>query len=54
VASVAISVSSPHRADAFEGCRYAIERIKVEVPIWKKEFTTSGPVWLEGPQARKT
>ena len=53
-ASVAISVSSPRRADAFEGCRYAIERIKVDVPIWKKEFTTSGQVWLEGPQARTT
>jgi molybdopterin synthase catalytic subunit len=49
---VAISVSSPRRANAFEGCLYTIERIKVDVPIWKKEFTTSGQVWLEGPQAR--
>ncbi|MBO0837528.1 MAG: molybdopterin converting factor subunit 1 [Actinobacteria bacterium] len=51
-ASVAISVSSPNRAAAFEACRYAIEQIKVDVPIWKKEHTRSGQVWLEGPQAK--
>lgn len=51
-ASVVISVSSAHRADAFEGCRYAIETIKTSVPIWKKEFASSGEVWIEGPAAR--
>jgi molybdopterin synthase catalytic subunit len=50
--SVVISVSAPRRADAFEGCRHAIERLKESVPIWKKEFARSGAVWLEGPQAR--
>jgi len=31
--------------------RHAIERLKVTVPIWKKEFARSGAVWLEGPAA---
>ncbi|MDQ2732624.1 MAG: molybdenum cofactor biosynthesis protein MoaE [Armatimonadota bacterium] len=45
--SVAIAVASPHRAAAFEACRYAIERIKAEVPIWKKEFYSDGAAWIE-------
>ncbi len=45
-ASVAIAVSAPHRADAFEGCRHAIERLKAEVPIWKKEIRKDGSVWV--------
>jgi molybdopterin converting factor subunit 1 len=44
--SVAISVSSPHRDAAFEACRYAIERIKEIVPIWKKEHYANGAVWI--------
>jgi molybdopterin synthase catalytic subunit len=51
-ASVVIAVSSPRRPEAFAACRHAIERLKESVPIWKKEFTTSGAVWLEGPEAR--
>lgn len=51
-ASVVIAVSSPRRPEAFAGCRHAIERLKESVPIWKKEFTSSGAVWLEGPEAR--
>ena len=39
--SVAIAVSSEHRAEAFEAGRYAIDRIKSEVPIWKKEITAA-------------
>jgi molybdopterin synthase catalytic subunit len=35
--SVAVAVSSPHRAEAFEACRHAIDRLKELVPIWKKE-----------------
>ena len=47
--SVAVAVSSEHRAEAFEAGRYAIDRIKTEVPIWKKEVTNDkGPVWAEG------
>ncbi|MEM7675683.1 MAG: molybdenum cofactor biosynthesis protein MoaE [Myxococcota bacterium] len=45
-ASVVIAVSSPHRADAFDACRYSIERLKEDVPIWKKEFRTDGSVWV--------
>jgi molybdopterin synthase catalytic subunit len=40
--SVAIAVSCPHRADAFEACRYAIDRVKELVPIWKQEQAPSG------------
>jgi len=45
-ASVVISVASPHRDAAFEACRYAIERIKQIVPIWKKEHYADGATWL--------
>jgi molybdopterin converting factor subunit 1 len=44
--SVGIAVSSAHRAEAFEACRYAIERIKQIVPIWKKEFYADGETWI--------
>lgn len=50
-ASVAIAAASPHRADAFAACRYAIERIKQIVPIWKHEFFEGGDVWIEGATA---
>jgi molybdopterin synthase catalytic subunit len=48
-ASVAVAVASPHRAEAFEACRFAIDTLKKSVPIWKKEFYVDGAVWLEGP-----
>ncbi len=50
-ASVAIATASPHRADAFSACRYAIERIKQIAPIWKHEFFEGGDVWIEGATA---
>jgi molybdopterin synthase catalytic subunit len=50
-ASVAIVAASPHRADAFSACRYAIERIKQIVPIWKHEYFEGGDVWIEGATA---
>ena len=50
-ASVAIAAASPHRADAFAACRYAIERIKQIAPIWKHEFFEGGDVWIEGATA---
>jgi molybdopterin synthase catalytic subunit len=49
--SVLIAVSSPHRAEAFEACRYAIDRLKEIVPIWKKEVGENGEEWVEGPGA---
>jgi len=52
--SVAIAVSSEHRAEAFEAGRYAIDRIKTEVPIWKKEMTADkGSIWAEGTQVSR-
>jgi molybdopterin synthase catalytic subunit len=50
-ASVAIAAASPHRADAFATCRYAIERVKQIVPIWKHEYFEGGDVWIEGATA---
>ncbi|MGE0815123.1 MAG: molybdenum cofactor biosynthesis protein MoaE [Vicinamibacterales bacterium] len=50
-ASVVIAVATPHRADAFAACRYAIERIKQVVPIWKHEHFEGGEVWIEGATA---
>jgi molybdopterin synthase catalytic subunit len=46
--SVAILVTSAHRRAAFEACRYAIDRLKRTVPIWKKEYFEDGAVWAEG------
>ena len=50
-ASVAIAAASPHRAEAFAGCRYAIERVKQIAPIWKREHFEGGDVWVEGATA---
>jgi len=47
--SVLIAVGSPHRRQAFEACRYAIDRLKERVPIWKKEVGEDGESWIEGP-----
>jgi molybdopterin synthase catalytic subunit len=44
--AVAIAVSAPHRAEAFAACREAIERLKKEVPIWKKEVGEDGEEWV--------
>jgi molybdopterin synthase catalytic subunit len=47
--SVAIAVSSPHRAEAFDASRYVIEEIKKRLPIWKKEHYADGArEWVEG------
>jgi len=48
--AVVIAASAPHRAEAFEACRAAIERLKEDVPIWKKEVAESGASWIgQGP-----
>lgn len=44
--AVVIAVSTPHRNDAYEANRYAIERIKEIVPIWKKEHWEDGEEWM--------
>ena len=46
--SIAIAVSAPHRAAAFDACRFAIDTFKRIVPIWKKEHFRDGEVWAEG------
>ena len=51
--SVAIAVSSPHRAEAYEASRYVIEEIKKRLPIWKKERYLEGDeAWVEGTVPR--
>jgi molybdopterin synthase catalytic subunit len=47
--AVVIAVSCPHRAEAFEACRYVIDRLKEIVPIWKKEHGEGGEIWVGGP-----
>jgi molybdopterin synthase catalytic subunit len=46
--SVLIAVASPHRASAFDACRWLIDTLKRTVPIWKKEYFEDGAVWAEG------
>ena len=46
--SVAIIVTSAHRRAAFDACKFAIDRLKEIVPIWKKEYFEDGSVWAEG------
>jgi molybdopterin synthase catalytic subunit len=45
--AVGIAAASAHRDASFKACRYAIDRIKQIVPIWKKEFGEDGAVWVE-------
>ena len=47
--SVAIAVSTPHRAEAYDASRYVIEEIKKRLPVWKKEhYTDGGSEWVAG------
>jgi molybdopterin synthase catalytic subunit len=57
--SVFIAVSAPHRGAAFDACRFAIDTLKKNVPIWKKEYFADGAVWADGelppaPPSQKT
>lgn len=45
--AVVIAVAAPHRAEAFEACRFAIDTLKRTVPIWKKEVATDGEYWVD-------
>ena len=50
--SVIVAVTAAHRADAFDGAREAIDRIKAEAPIWKREVESDGTArWVEGEAA---
>lgn len=46
--SVLIAVASAHRGAAFEACRWLIDTLKKQVPIWKKETFVDGAVWADG------
>lgn len=46
--SVAVAVAAPHRAAAFDACRFVIDELKRTVPIWKREAFAGGEVWIEG------
>ena len=47
--AVVVAAACPHRAEAFEACRYIIDRLKEVVPIGKKEHGEGGQVWVGGP-----
>lgn len=44
--AVVIAAATPHRAEAFRACEHAIDRIKAEAPIWKKEVFEDGEIWV--------
>lgn len=46
--SIMIGVSSEHRQEAFEACKYVINNMKTRVPIWKKEISEESQKWVEG------
>jgi molybdopterin synthase catalytic subunit len=53
-ASVAVAVSSEHRGEAFEACRYAIDTIKRSLPVWKKEKWKGGRGdWVKGTRIER-
>lgn len=43
---VLVGASSAHRHVAFEACRFLIDELKANVPIWKKEFYADSSVWV--------
>ncbi len=45
--SVCVAVSSAHRKDSFDACRYVIDELKSRVPIWKKEHWPGGAEWVQ-------
>jgi molybdopterin synthase catalytic subunit len=46
-AAVVVVAAAPHRGEAFEACRFAIDTLKVTVPIWKREVATDGAYWVD-------
>ncbi|MGH7567979.1 MAG: molybdenum cofactor biosynthesis protein MoaE [Gemmatimonadales bacterium] len=51
-ASIVIAAAAPHRAAAFEACRYVIEEVKRRLPIWKKELRADGSALWVDPHGR--
>ena len=53
-ASIGIAAAAPHRAQAFEACRFVIEEVKRRIPVWKKELHLDGSeIWVD-PSGRPT
>lgn len=53
-ASVAVAISSPHRAEAFEAAQWLMEELKRRIPVWKKEsFTDGESAWVRGRDPRE-
>lgn len=50
--SVILTVATPHRGDAYEASRYAIDELKARVPIWKKERYADGEAWKANAEQR--
>lgn len=50
--AIACAASAPHRAEAFDACRALIDRIKADVPIWKREHGPDGAYWVGWKDAR--
>lgn len=48
--SVVVAVSAPHRAEAFDACRFVIDTLKVTAPIWKQEVGAAGDRWVGMPK----
>ena len=53
-ASIAIAAAAPHRAEAFEACRFVIEGVKRRIPVWKKELRVDGTETWVDPSGRPT
>ena len=52
-ASIAVVAAAPHRAEAFDACRYVIEEVKRRLPIWKKEIGEDGSAVWRGNDGSK-
>ena len=53
--SVVIAVSASHRGEAFDACRFLIDRLKADVPIWKREeFADGGSAWAPGAEPARS
>ena len=46
-AAVIVVAAAAHRGEAFDACRFAIDTLKVQVPIWKREVATDGAYWVD-------
>lgn len=49
--AVVVAVSTPHRKDSFEACQHIIDKLKANVPIWKKEVFEDGEEWVSARPA---